>query len=723
MAKVALVSYDVQTIFGRGGGVGAFVTRWANLLQQAGEHVTIVMTGIDSALMRVDPNWRVRYRENGISLIELQVPPVISKRRPDVPTMRLAEIVTPALHDFDVAYFMDWGNTAFHLLRERRYSSNRGPVCVTVLHGPSEWVLRANREHPKLPWDLHLAYQERYSALHSNFVVSPSHFMVEHLKSLGWEFPGEVEVLGLPMPKSADAPPNNLTPSQIRKIVYFGRVEESKGIRNFVLALQHFAKGAVYKPEIVLLGKDADWGRPSGEQLLDFAWQGLREAGFKVSREASLDSENACRFLRENALETLCVIPSLADNHPYTVIEASLIPGLNLIACRSGGVPEILRGAERQLCDPLPMDLAERIRERVNTPLGAAELARYNWRAANERWLEFHRKAAASAKVRSPRALPERKLTVDVCVTYFQKAAYLGQLMESLEEQTETDFHVIAVNDGSPDAESNRVFEEQGAKASSRGWDFYRQENAFVDAARNSAARRGTGDLILFIDSDDVPARNAIARMREAMTLSGDDALICASYLFTSEKQPFDPATGEVLVPADETNIPLGMDLVGGLVNPCVFGASMFVIRRSVFEKVGGFRELRGAHDGHWEFYVRLALEGYKIDVLPELLLFYRQAEGSPSRTLPSQGSYRTRFLDTYEDRLRTAGLKGAALALAGLYRNSLEMEKEIKRYRDGTLIEGLRLLYRGLVPVSVRLGFHKLFLAPFTGPNRPPAA
>ena len=83
-----------------------------------------------------------------------------------------------------------------------------------------------------------------------------------------------------------------------------------------------------------------------------------------------------------------------------------------------------------------------------------------------------------------------------------------------------------------------------------------------------------------------------------------------------------------MLVPADETNIPLGMDLVGGLVNPCVFGASMFVIRRSVFEKVGGFRELRGAHDGHWEFYVRLALEGYKIDVLPELLLFYRQAEG-----------------------------------------------------------------------------------------------
>lgn len=56
----------------------------------------------------------------------------------------------------------------------------------------------------------------------------------------------------------------------------------------------------------------------------------------------------------------------------------------------------------------------------------------------------------------------------------------------------------IAVNDGSPDEESNRVFEEQAERAKARGWDFYRQENAFVDAARNSAARRGSGEFLLF---------------------------------------------------------------------------------------------------------------------------------------------------------------------------------------------------------------------------------
>jgi glycosyltransferase involved in cell wall biosynthesis len=327
-------------------------------------------------------------------------------------------------------------------------------------------------------------------------------------------------------------------------------------------------------------------------------------------------------------------------------------------------------------------------------------------------------------------------------VTYFQKAAYLGQLIDALEQQTEADFHLIAVNDGSPDTESNRKFEECAALARRRGWDFYCQPNAFVDAARNSAARRGTGDLILFIDADDVPARNAVARMREAITLSGDDALICASYLFASENRPFDPATGKILEPAYATQIPLGMDLVGGLVNPSVFGGSMFIIRRSVFEKIGGFRELRDAGHEDWELYVRLALAGYRVDVLPELLHFYRQVEGSLARTLPSEPAKR-RLLDAYEDALSAAGLKGAALALAGLYRSGQEMEKEVRRlsakataprkrfavfspYTDAFepedgVMQRFRQLYRSLLPLEARLKFHRIFLAPIIGPYRPP--
>ena len=62
--------------------------------------------------------------------------------------------------------------------------------------------LSSNHKYPHLPSDLHLAYQERYAAQHSDLVVSPSRYMVGQLKEvLGWVFPGEIEVLGLPMPE------------------------------------------------------------------------------------------------------------------------------------------------------------------------------------------------------------------------------------------------------------------------------------------------------------------------------------------------------------------------------------------------------------------------------------------------------------------------------------------------------------------------------------------
>jgi hypothetical protein len=231
--------------------------------------------------------------------------------------------------------------------------------------------------------------------------------------------------------------------------------------------------------------------------------------------------------------------------------------------------------------------------------------------------------------------------------------------------------------------------------------------------------------------------------MREAITLSGDDALLCGSYLFASEDRPFDPKTGEVLVPAYATCIPLGADLVGGLVNPCAFGGSMFMIRRDAFEAIGGYRELRGVGHEDWELYIRLALEGYKIDVLPELLQFYRQVDGGLARTLPAEAA-RRRILDAYERRLSDTGLQGAALALAGLYRSGEEMEHRIRklsvktnaplgRYAffskatqhfesESTSVGRLQQWYRGAFSLQTRLKIHAVLLAPFFGPYNPPS-
>jgi O-antigen biosynthesis protein len=734
MAKVAIVSYDVQTVAGKAGGVASFTTRWARLLRQAGESVSICMTTLDYEPKRVETNWRAIYEADGIGLIEVQAPPASETRWPEIPTLRLSEVAAPILSGFDIVYVQDWGNALFHLVRQRRFSQAPSPVCVTVLHGPSEWELSSNGVYPKLPDDLHLAYLERYAAKHSDFVTSPSHYMLRHLSSIGWEFPGEVPVLGLPMtePKAAT---EKLLPGPIQKIVCFARIEERKGIRNFALALQQIAGQLPQKPEVVLLGSIRD------SELHHFATKTLQSAGYPVSSQSSLDSEAALRYLGQDAARTLCVVPSPSDNHPYTVVEASLIPGLNLLVCEGGGVPEILAGAGRQISAPFPAALGAKILERLRQPLPPEELKAYDWRAANQKWLGFHERALQARNSARPIAFPAQTASVDVCVTYYQKPAVFPQLIDALEKQTVSDFHVIAVNDGSPDEESNRVFDEQAARVAPRDWDFFCQPNAFVDAARNRAASRGSGELILFIDGDDVPAPNTVERLREAIQLSGDDAIIPANYMFASQSRPVDPESGEILVPDCAKNIPLGMDLTGGLVNPCAFGGSMFMLRRKAFEAIGGYTEIRGAGHEDWELYVRLALAGFKLDVLPEFLQFYRQTDGSLARTLPSQAS-RRRLLGAYEEKLQQIGFRGAASTLSALHFRANQLEGEVRQLRikadmttkrlaffspqegwmathpDGWL-QQLRTFYRNKVSLEARLKFHRTFLTPFFGPPR----
>jgi len=737
MARVAIVSYDIQTVRGKAGGVGAFCTRWARLLRAAGEDVTLVLTRTDWEPMAVDPAWKARYQAEGIHLMEMQAPPPQPTRWPEVAAMRMAEMVTPVLRGFDIVYFQDWGNTAFDLVRKRRYSEDKGPVCVTVLHGPSEWELSSNEQFPALPDDLHLAYVERYAARHSDYVVSPSAYMVRHLTELGWEFPAEPQVLGLPMPRPAARAPNE-TP-QIERVVYFGRAEVRKGLALFTKAMELVAKTTTARPEVVLLGSARE------EVLLERCRRALKASGYRVSHESERTSEQALEFLRERAAETLCVVPSPADNFPYAVVEASLVAGMNLVACCGGGVPEILGQAEAQLAEPYAKELAAKIAERMASPLRAEELAQYDCEAANARWMAFHQAALQNRATAVAAAHGrEAKPSVDVITTYFQKAKYLPQFVEALEHQTTDAFSVVAVDDGSPDAESRRVFDEVAAKTAGRGWTFFRQENLFVDRARNNAAARSKAEYLLFVDSDDVPAPNAVERMRDAIERSGDDALICASYLFASEKLPIDLTSGEVTCPAFAQCIPLGINLVGGLLDPSSFGGSMFLVRRSAFEAVGGFTAQRGAGHEDWELYVRPVLAGFKVDVLPEMLQFYRQVEGSLARTLGSEASLQ-RLIRVYEETLRRVGLGGAARSLVGLHRQSKAMRVELQELEAKTKAPGagyayftaksgrfvgegqapavdrLRGWYREHVSMETRLKFHRIFLQPFFGPYEPP--
>ena len=680
MARVALVSHDVQTVLGgRAGGVGAFVTHFATLLRRQGDEVTIILTRQETFSVEVDKEWRERYRDLGISLIELHNTPPTPDRWSDAWPVRLSEAVAPLLEEYDIAYFQDWANVAFQAVRAKRFRASPGPVLVTVLHGPSAWIRRANRQYPRLPEDLHVEYIERYSAEHSDHVIAPSRYILEWARRQGWRFDHEPQALGLPY--APGARPAASRAGTLRRIVFFGRLEIRKGFAIFTAALRQLGEAWTGVEEVVLLGYEEERGAAAGVR------RELEPLGVQVSHLDGLDSIAAQSYLATRAEDSLAVIPSPEENFPYAVIETSLIPGLNMICSSGGGTPEVLgAGAAAQLFDPHPSALAEKLRERLLAPMRPEELAVYDYEAANRRWMDFHREAVARPHRRARRAAATAK--VDVCITYFNKGRYFPQLLEALEHQTAPDFGVIAVDDGSTDLEACAVFESMAERYRARGWIFLCQPNAYVDAARNRAAAHSQADYLLFLDADDVPVQHAVERLLEAALLSGDDCLLSGGYLFEGDGPPLDLLA---------RYLPLGPSLVLGLLDPIVFGLPMILIRRSVFEALGGYRELRGVAHEDWELQVRLLLAGYRSDVVPECLLYFRRLADGLANTSEDYPA-KQRLVDAYEERLACIGLHGAAWLIHALQRRCRQLEQALLRQPAATPLEKLRSRVRFLL-------------------------
>lgn len=99
---------------------------------------------------------------------------------------------------------------------------------------------------------------------------------------------------------------------------------------------------------------------------------------------------------------------------------------------------------------------------------------------------------------------------ISVIVPVYNKAPWLERCFDSLANQTDQEFQVIIVNDGSTDGGMDII--ERYAKK--YGWGAYHTKNNGVSAARNLGMDEATGDYIAFLDADDSYTENAVEIMK-----------------------------------------------------------------------------------------------------------------------------------------------------------------------------------------------------------------
>ena len=100
-----------------------------------------------------------------------------------------------------------------------------------------------------------------------------------------------------------------------------------------------------------------------------------------------------------------------------------------------------------------------------------------------------------------------------IVIPSYNRGHIVGRAIESVLNQSYSDFEIIVVDDGSTDNTKEVVCQYLDSRIN-----YFFQENSGVSAARNTGSKLAKGDYIAFIDSDDIWYKNKIKIQIKFMT-------------------------------------------------------------------------------------------------------------------------------------------------------------------------------------------------------------
>ncbi len=213
---------------------------------------------------------------------------------------------------------------------------------------------------------------------------------------------------------------------------------------------------------------------------------------------------------------------------------------------------------------------------------------------------------------------------VTAIIATYNRASLVGKAIESILEQTYENIEVIVVDDGSTD-NTQRVLMSFGDRVR-----VIRQDNAGPGAARNRGIAAAEGEIVAFLDSDDLWMPKKIER-QVALLQRVDESVPCcvcdAEMRFTG-RPTATSFQNFLLKPAVEEGLWLNASEV--LTSRFVLFNQMAAIRRGALERVGGFNEgLRFLED--YDLALRLSLLGAFAFIREPLVIWHQGSEGSLS--------------------------------------------------------------------------------------------
>ncbi|MFU8805341.1 MAG: glycosyltransferase family 2 protein [Bradymonadaceae bacterium] len=201
--------------------------------------------------------------------------------------------------------------------------------------------------------------------------------------------------------------------------------------------------------------------------------------------------------------------------------------------------------------------------------------------------------------------------SVSVVIPVYRQASFIETCLDAIAAQTYAGpIEVVVVDDGSPDESAER------ARAHSLAATVISQENTGVAGARNTGIARSTGELVAFVDADDLWAPAKLERQVAALVKIGKPGLSFTRYRRVS-------ASGAQIAEREHPSVELNVR-PRGLVYQNFIGTSTVLVYRTCLERTGGFPTsevlARGGQD--YALWLRVAAL-FPLVYVPEVLTDY----------------------------------------------------------------------------------------------------